>query len=125
MLISLLVVWVVLVVIFSVVRVCWVLLVVSCISRLMVLGVIVIVLFRLWGLLIVCCIIVWVFLVVSGCSCRISDCDSSGVIIENDGFLVVVVINSIIWCFIVDSRVFCWVLENWCILLMNSMVCLL
>lgn len=59
---------------------------------------------------------------VSGLRVNNKECDNSGEMIEKDGFLVVVVMRVMVWFFIVGSRMFCWVLEKWCILLMKRMV---
>ena len=56
----------------------------------------------------------------SGCSCRISDRDSSGATTENDGFSVVAATSSTTRFSTADSSASCWVLENRCTSSMNK-----
>lgn len=60
---------------------------------------------------------------VSGCSCRISDRDSSGATTENDGFSVVAATSSTTRFSTAASRASCCVLENRCTSSMNNTVC--
>ena len=59
----------------------------------------------------------------NGCSCRISDRDSSGATTENDGFSVVAATSSTTRFSTAASNASCWVLENRCTSSMNSTVC--